>query len=91
MDAETLKQIARQCKVVAHLATTLAAIHRDYEKIFEDGGKGPEHIADIVGSRTAHLMETLGDILSGMDAVTEDDEWTDPIFREAQKRWPAAT
>jgi hypothetical protein len=34
-------------------------------------------------------METLGDILNGMNAVDEkEDAWLDPIFREAQRLWP---
>lgn len=85
---ELMKQIADQCRVVSHLAKALAEVHSDYERIFTAGGKGPEDIADIVGTRTANLMEQLGDILNGMDAVTEDDGWTAPIFAKAHELWP---
>jgi hypothetical protein len=84
-----LKQIAAQCKVIVHLCKALAEVHADYAIMFDAGGKGPENIAELVGERTARLMEDLGDILNGMDAVTEDDDWTDPIFAEAQRLWPA--
>jgi TRAP-type uncharacterized transport system substrate-binding protein len=86
---ELMKQISDQCRVVAHMARALAEIHDDYATIFVSGDKGPEDIADLVGKRTASLMETLGDILNGMDAVTEEDEWTHPIFREANRLWLA--
>ncbi len=84
---ETMKQIVDQCKVVAHLARALATVHDDYATIFASGDKGPQDIADSVGRRTARIMETLGDILNGMDAVSDGDEWTSPIFREANRLW----
>lgn len=87
-DDATIKQVADQCRVVAHLAKCLSEIHDDYAKIFASGDAGPVTISSIVGERTARLMETLGDILNGMDAVTEEDDWTAPIFEEAQRRWP---
>ncbi len=85
---EIMKQVAAQCEVVAHLAKALAAVHEDYATLFSSGDRGPQQIAGMVGSRTAAFMETLGDMLNGMDACDEEDEWTDPIFREAQRLWP---
>ncbi|AZO45916.1 hypothetical protein EJ076_34955 [Mesorhizobium sp. M7D.F.Ca.US.005.01.1.1] len=90
---ELMKQIANQCRVVAHLADALSGIHHDYERMYlGEVSEGAKDIADIVGKRTAQIMETLGDILNGMDAVTEEDDWTHPIFREANRLWlaPAA-
>lgn len=89
---ELLKQVSDQCRVVAHLATSIASVHSDYARLMEDPacGGAMRGIADQVGVRTASLMETLGNILNGMDAVTEDDDWTHPIFREAHRRWPQA-
>jgi hypothetical protein len=83
-----MKQIADQCRVVSHLAKALAQVHDDYAKLYDWAGKGPQDIAQIVGDRSAAFMETLGEMLNGMDAVAEEDEWTVPIFREAQRRWP---
>lgn len=82
-------QVAAQCKVVAHLATALAEMHEDYAAMFQGGRAGSA--IDMVGERTAKLMETLGDILNGMDAASEEDEWTHPIFAEAQRLWPNAS
>lgn len=80
------KQVAAQCKVVAHLATAIAGVYRDYEKMFEAGIA--ESLIEPVGKRTAALMEKFGDILNGMDAVTEDDDWTAPVFEKAHQLWP---
>ena len=89
MISDERRQVMAQCKAVAHLATIIAGIHGDYEKMFADEQlSGPDKIVDRVGERTAHLMETLGDILNGMDAATEEDAWLDPIFEEAHRRWP---
>jgi len=80
------KQVIDQCRVVSHLAAALSRVHSDNEKIFK-AGYGND-IIELVGQRTANLMETLGDILNGMDATDADDEWMHPIFDAAQKRWP---
>lgn len=48
-----------------------------------------DQLLDIVGQRTAHVMNVLGDILNDMDAVDDDaDGWMEPIFAEAQRLWP---
>lgn len=85
------QQIAAQCRVVAHLAASIADVHRDLERIYLTSPKAAEDIASIAGPRSARLMEQLGDILNGMDACDEDDEWTAPIFAEAQRLYPAAS
>src|ERR1019366_4289967 len=79
------EQIASQCKVVAHLARALAKVHDDYEKIILSGHM--DECAGQVGPRTASFMEQLGDMLNAMDAVTDDEEWTNPIFEKAQELW----
>jgi hypothetical protein len=87
MDDATRQQIAAQCKAVAHLARAIAWVYDDYAAVFN--GVGMPTIAETVGRRSAYLMETLGNILNGMDAVGKEDAWMDPIFEEAQRRWPA--
>ena len=86
MDDEKQMQVAKQCEAVAHLATALAQVSTDYANIFKACPVG--HLVEQVGQRTAHQMEVLGDILNGMDAITNDDKWLDPIFAEAQRLWP---
>lgn len=83
-------QVADQCKVVAHLAAVIAKIHSDHEKVFRGPPSGIDEIVDIIGENTARLMEMLGDILNGMDAVTDEDNWTHPIFLKAQEMFPGA-
>lgn len=88
---EKRKQVAQQCKVVAHLAKALAEVYEAKAKNFESEAKGPSKLIDLVGNWSAGHMEALGDMLNGMDAIDEDqDAWTEPIFREAQRLWPQA-
>ncbi|KTS02521.1 hypothetical protein SB2_25575 [Methylobacterium radiotolerans] len=82
------KQVADQCRVVAHLASVLATVHRDYASLIERGGL-PDSL-DRIGQRTADLMERLGEALNGMDATSKDDGWTYPVFREAQRLFPTS-
>lgn len=86
MSEENRRQVADQCRVVAKLAENIAQIYRDYAKMF-DAGVAVELLGQV-GERTASQMETLGDILNGMDAVSEEDTWMVPIFETAQRLWP---
>lgn len=89
-DNETMAQIQAQCKAVAHMASVIANLHTDKAKLFTECPEAMQDIADFTGARTASLLETLGDILNGMDAVDSDEDgWINPIILEAQKRWPA--
>lgn len=85
--AKTPEQIADQCRVVAHLARQIASVHEQMEPYYAAGPMSP-FLLDLVGNRTARLMETLGDVLNGMDAVDESDAWTASVFRIAQATWP---
>lgn len=76
-------QVADQYKVVAHLARALAAVHEQLEPIIRSGE--PSIALDIQGERSVHIMDVLGDILNGMDAVDDvEDAWTAPIFDAAR-------
>lgn len=87
-DEEKRKQVAAQCRAVAHMAKALAQVHSDKAIIIDHGPYSP---IDFVGKQTAHLMEVLGDTLNGMDAIDPDeDDWMTPVFREAQRLWPDA-
>ncbi len=85
---EKRKQVAEQCRVVAHLAKAIYEVYNDKAKLFASDAKGPDELVDLVGNWSAGHMEALGDILNGMDAVEDGDEWTYPIFRKAQELWP---
>lgn len=85
------EQVAKQCRVMVHLAETLAAVYRANAEIFESAATGPDDIVELVGVSTTAQMNALGDILSGMDAVDEDaDAWTHPVFEAANELWPQA-
>lgn len=86
MSDEKRKQVSAQCSAVAHLATALAQVCNDYAVMF--AGDAMKGLEDQVGKRTARQMEVLGDILNGMDAVSEDDDWLTPIFEKAHELWP---
>lgn len=88
VSADLREQIAKQCEAVAHMARALAQTHGDLAAIIRAGGP-VDVIAERIGASTAKRMETLGDMLNAMDAVTEDDDWLGPVFRAAQERWPA--
>ena len=68
------------------MAGELAYIHSALRQGYARGEH--DEILEIVGERTARLMEMLGDALKSMDAVDEYDSWLDRIFAEAHKRWP---
>lgn len=86
MSTDKRKQVAEQCRVVVHLAEAIAGVYKDYASAFPTGDM--DRLIDQIGNRTARLMEKFGDILNGMDAVTEEDDWTAPIFAEAHRLWP---
>lgn len=86
--AKTMEQVADQYRVVVHLARSLALVHE--QSILAHGSR-PQNatMIDILGSRSASIMETLGNILNDMDAVDDgEDGWTAPIFRIAHATWP---
>lgn len=81
------RQVADQCRVIAYMADIIAKVHSDYARLFQDGA-GMEGLEDRVGERTAVLMNTLGDILNGIDAVNEEDAWVNPIMERSRKVFP---
>jgi hypothetical protein len=84
-DEDKRKQVADQCRVVAHMARVLASIHEHHGRTVS---ARPYELTDMIGDQTTALMETLGDILNGMDAVSEEDEWVNSILAEAVRLWP---
>jgi len=83
---EKATQVADQCKVVAALGKAIAEVYGDYDRMIRNDDD--ELLStDRIGARSAELMETLGDILNGMDAATDDDAWMKPIMERAHAMW----
>lgn len=80
------KQVALQCRAVAWMASALAGVQEDKGALFEAGHL--DELLHVVGEQTAEQMEILGDILNGMDAVSDEDDWLTPVFEEAHRRFP---
>jgi len=89
-DAEKREQVAKQLDAVAHLATVLAGVSKDYALMLRAERSPVWDLADMVGNRSAYQMEVLGDMLNNMDAVDDSDEWMTPIFDAAHKLFPQA-
>lgn len=82
---ETTERLARQCDAVAHMAKALADLHVQKARLHRMCPGAAADVEPVVGPETASLMQTLGDILNNLDAVVEEDAWTNPIIEEAQR------
>lgn len=86
-DVEKRRQVSAQCRAIVHLATNIALLHSDKAELFAAGTC--DNLIEMVGRESARLMETLGDVLNGMDAVSAEDSWMNGIFERAQELWPS--
>lgn len=89
-EPERRKQVAQQCRAVAHMAGAIARVYSDYERLFANDqlDDALDSLVEIKGEDSAELMQILGDILNGMDAATDEDEWMTPVFEAANSMWP---
>lgn len=85
-DSAKRNQVADQCRAVAHMADALSDIYTCNEKMIR--AEMMDELISEIGFRSAALMEELGDILNGMDAVTEEDDWVNPIFEKSKELYP---
>jgi hypothetical protein len=85
---EKRQQLLDQCRVVEHLAKQIARLYSPTQLPAYYAHDAANEILDIAGGQSAGIMETLGDLLSNLDGVTEEDEWTDPIFHRAHEMFP---
>jgi hypothetical protein len=85
---ERRQQVADQCRVVAHLAKAIHEVYSDKARMYASDAPGFNQTVELVGNWSAGHMEKLGDILNGMDAVEENDDWVNPIFDKANEMWP---
>jgi len=82
---ERKQQMLNQYRVVVHLARTLALVHEQCRDAYQDETLS-DGMIEMLGYRSAEIMEYLGDILNDMNANdTEDDAWVDPIFETAHE------
>lgn len=87
-DTAIRDQVLAQCRAVAHMARAIAEVHDDKAETLALIMTRDDGFAEFMGRQTAGLMEVLGDLLNDMDAVTSEDDWIQPIFAEAHRRWP---
>lgn len=82
-------QVADQCRAVAHMAEALAELHIVLAPLVAAGHS--DGILYIQGERSASIMEQLGDMLNGMDAVDDKaDGWIFPIMERANRIFASA-
>ena len=82
------QQVLEQHRAVAALARGVIEITEGKIPAIEGGHM--DELLDMLGNRSARWMEDFGDLLNGCDAVTEDDDWMEPIFLKAQEMFPQA-
>ena len=71
--AKTREQVVAQYRVIAHLARQIAIVHEQMAETYGHPQVPMEAgFLDMLGNDTARRMETLGDMLNGMDAVDEE-------------------
>jgi hypothetical protein len=87
---EKRQQVVDQCRVVAHLAKAILEVYSDKARVYAHDIGESDAFIDFLGNVSARHMEKLGDILNGMDAVEDEDEWTGPIFEKAHQFFPQA-
>lgn len=86
---EKRKQVANQCRAVAHLCKALAEVNEDHARMFDDEKlDAMDELVESIGNRTARHMEMLGNILNSMDANDEADDWMEPVFAAAHRLFP---
>jgi len=83
-DAEFIQHGA---KVVAHLCEQVRTVVSKVAKLYDRPEMThDETAAAVLFGTVGQAMDYLGDLLECLDAATEDDEWTDPIFEELHRR-----
>lgn len=82
--SEKRRILAAQCRAVVHLALNIAKVHADLIDLYQNP-KNDEGFVDHAGRGLNGRMNTLGAVLNGMDAVSPEDAWMDPIFEMARK------
>jgi len=82
------EQMVEQLKAVAHLGNAIGKLYEELALVYSSVPPRDGVLLDVIGNRTASMMEALGDMLNATDSAVEDDEWLTPIFEEAHRIWP---
>jgi hypothetical protein len=81
--------LVAQCMEVARMAMSIASVNYELAVIHRAPRDESESFLDMVGKFSHERMETLANILNGMDAVEHDDaERSAPIFETARRLFP---
>lgn len=81
--------LVSQCMEVARMALHLASVNYELAVIHRGPRNETESFLDMVGKFSHERMETLANILNGMDAVEHGDaERSRPIFDTARRLFP---
>ena len=76
--------VSDQCRVVAHFARAIATVFDDKAAVAVLGEA--RVLWPMWTDQSDDLIEQLGNILNGMDAVTDEDAWTFPIVKASVAR-----
>lgn len=76
--------VSDQCRVVAHFARAIATVFDDKAAVAVLGEA--RALWPMWTEQSDDLIEQLGNILNGMDAVTDEDAWTFPIVKASVAR-----
>jgi hypothetical protein len=73
---------------VAHLATQVMVIARETAALVRRNGD-EDTALPLLEFTMRPMMECLGDLLDGLDAVEpSEDSWVNPVFEELHRRFP---
>lgn len=85
-----MELVHRQLHCVKHMCDVVTAIADESIKMLpalllrEEFG---HFMIKRIGSWTSFFMEQIGEMLNGMDAVSDDDRRWDETFKQASDRW----
>lgn len=82
---DDLKLLLDSTRAIVHMARTIITIKREIATVAKAGGFDEHGLLAMIEDNERRL-NGLGDILNGMDAVTEDDAWVNEIMEAVARR-----
>ena len=85
-------QAVAQCRAIIHMASVLADIYRRHATMLDSNSDINPLLFETIGNSSRRMMNSMADILNGIDAVTEEDmkRWG-LVFARSQEVFPART